>query len=117
MESNPRRAFLTGRRQALTPWDAFCQRLQRTVAGSFFEFEPEEGQPGRAQLIPKQAADMQHARALCAEYGVQLALDGVPFAARLNDRPVLWVSPGQTMAGCQRLAPDSSKWFVQPGCL
>ncbi|MBP6020619.1 MAG: hypothetical protein KA735_14115 [Burkholderiaceae bacterium] len=117
MESNSRRAFLTGRRRAQTPWDAFCQRVQRTVSGNFFEFESQAGQANGAQLVPKQAADVHHVRALCAEYGVTLALDGIPFAARIMDKPVLWINPGDAMGGCQRLAPDSSKWFVQPGCL
>lgn len=117
MESSSRRAFLRGRGRALTPWDSFCQRLGRTVSGSFFEFDRQDGEYGSAQLIPKQAADLHHARALCAEYGVQLALDGIPIAAQIKDRAVLWVNPGEAMGGCQRLAPGSSKWFVQPGCL
>src|SRR3546814_11417436 len=52
-----------------------------------------------------------------AGYGVVLALEGVPHAARLNDQPVLWVEPGRDLGSCQRLEPGSSKWFVQPGCL
>lgn len=117
MESRSRRAFFTGRRPALTPWDAFCQRLQRTVKGSFFEFEPQEDKPGGAQLVPKQAADVIQARILCAEFGVQMALADVPHGASLSDRQVLWVDPSASLGGCQRLAPDSSMWFVQPGCL
>lgn len=116
MESRSRRSFLTGRRLSKNPWEAFCQRLRNAVAGTFFEFEMHEG-IGSARLIPKQGSDIHHARTLCAEYGVVLALDGVPHAARLSDHPVLWVEPGRDMAGCQRLEPGSSKWFVQPGCL
>lgn len=117
MESSSRRGFLTGRRRAQTPWDAFCQRVRRTVAGNFFEFESYAGQAPGGQLVPKQAADVRHARALCAEYDVIMALDGIPLAARIVDKPVLWVSPGDALGGCQRLEPGSNKWFVQPGCL
>ncbi len=116
MESRSRRAFLTGRRLSQTPWEAFCQRMRRAAAGTFFEFEMNEG-IGRARLIPKHGSDVHHARALCAEYGVLLALDGMQHAAQLSDQPVLWVEPGRDMAGCQRLEPGSDKWFVQPGCL
>ncbi|NYT66356.1 hypothetical protein H0A58_10320 [Alcaligenaceae bacterium] len=117
MESNSRRSFLTGRRPAKTPWDAFCQRLQRAVAGDFFEFESHAGQAPGAQLVPKQITDVHHARELCVEYGVALALDGIAFAAPITDRPVLWLNPGDALGGCERLEPGSSKWFVQPGCL
>lgn len=117
MESSSRRAFFTGRRAALTPWDAFCQRLKRTTTGNFFEFERQEDQPGGAQLVPKQAADVIQARLLCAEFGVQMALADMPHAASLADRQVLWVDPSASLGGCQRLSPDSSMWFVQPGCL
>lgn len=116
MQSNSRRAFLTGRRVAQTPWEAFCQRMRRTVAGTFFEFDTQDGM-GSARLVPKQASDVHHARALCSEFGVLLALDGVPHAARLSDHPVLWVDPGRDMSRCEQLEPGGSKWFVQPGCL
>ncbi|MGB3289801.1 MAG: hypothetical protein WBA83_11030 [Burkholderiaceae bacterium] len=116
MQSSSRRAFLTGRRSSQTPWEAFCQRLRNTVSGTFFEFDKGDG-PGRARLVPKQASDVHKARALCAEYQVMLALDGVPHSARLDERPVLWVEPGRDLGNCQRLEPGSSKWFVQPGCL
>lgn len=116
MESGSRRAFLTGRRVSKDPWEAFCQRMRRMATGTFFEFDKQED-VGSARLIPKQAGEVQQARALCEEYGVLMALDGVPHAARLNGQPVLWVEPGRELAGCQRLEPGSTKWFVQPGCL
>lgn len=116
MQSSSRRAFLTGRRTSQTPWEAFCQRVRNAVSGTFFEFDKGDG-PGSARLVPKQASDVHKALALCAEYQVMLALDGVPHAARLNDQPVLWVEPGRDLGNCQRLEPGSSKWFVQPGCL
>lgn len=116
MQSSSRRAFLMGRRSSQSPWDAFCQRLSRIVAGTFFDLGLQDGN-GSARLTPKQAADVHHARALCAEYGVLLALDGVPHAVRSFDQSVLWVDPGFDMAGCERLSDDSTRWFVQPGCL
>jgi len=116
MESRSRRAFLTGRSVSQDPWTAFCRRLRNAVAGTVFEFEKHED-IGSARLVPKHGSDVHHARALCAEYGVVLALDGVPHAAKLDEQPVLWVEPGRDMAGCQRLEPGSTKWFVQPGCL
>ena len=116
MQSSSRRAFLMGRRSAQNPWDVFCQRVRRSVAGTLFDFGIQDG-VGSARLTPKQAADVQHARALCTEYGVVLALDGIQHAEKLDGHPVLWVDPGRDMAGCQRLSNDSSKWFIQPGCL
>jgi hypothetical protein len=61
--------------------------------------------------------DVYRARALCHEYGVTLALDGIPSPAPLDDAPVLWVEPGSAMARHERLGPDDPRWFVQPGCL
>src|SRR3546814_20895330 len=116
MQSSSRRAFLTGRRVTHDPWEAFCQRVRNTVSGTFFEFDRQEG-AGSARLVPKQASDVHKARALCAEYGVVLALDGVPHAARLNDQPVMWVEPGRDLGSCPRMAPGSRKWFMQAGCL
>jgi len=69
-----------------------------------------------ARLIVQQAADAHHARRLCAEFGVCMALEGVSSAAS-HDMPVLWVRPGHELAACRPLEPGSSRWFVQPGCL
>lgn len=116
MQSSSRRAFLMGRRSASSPWDAFCQRMRRSMAGTFFDYGAQDG-IGQARLSPSHAADVRHARQLCAEYGVVLAVDGVGHAHALDDRSVLFVQPGREMAGCQKLDGDGSKWFVQPGCL
>jgi len=116
MQSSSRRAFLTGRRAAQNPWEAFCRRMRRAVSGSFFDFGLEDGL-GSARLTPKEMADVHRARALCVEYGVLLALDGVPHATRSFHQPVLWVDPGRDMAGCKRLSEGGSRWFVQPGCM
>jgi hypothetical protein len=90
--------------------------MRRTVDGTFFEFDTHDG-TGSARLVPKQASDVHRARALCSEFGVLMALEGVPHAARLSDHSVLWVEPGRDMARCQRLESGSSQWFIQPGCL
>lgn len=114
MESPSRRAFLTGRRTAQTPWEAFLGRLRRTVEGKVFDFSTPGGS---ARLVPARMTDVYHARNLCAEHGIVLALDGVPNAARLDDKPVLWVEPGSAMARFDRMGEGDSRWFVQPGCL
>lgn len=116
MQSSSRRAFLTGRRTPKSPWQAFCQRLQNSVAGTFYEFGMRE-EIGSARLVPKQASDVHNALSLCAEYGVHLALDGVPHAGRLDDQHTLWVDPSRELGNCQQLEPGSPRWFVQPGCL
>lgn len=114
MQSNSRRAFLTGRRVQRTPWEDFLSRLRRACEGRVHDFATAAGS---ARLLAGQASDVHHARALCAEYGVSMALDGLPAAARLDDMPVLWVEPGPGMMRHERLGPGDSRWFVQPGCL
>lgn len=116
MQSSSRRAFLTGRRASQTPWEAFCRRLRNVVSGTFFEFD-KQADTGSARLVPKQASDVHHARALCAEYGVLFALDGVTHPSRLDEQDVLWVEPGKDLGRCQRLEEGGTRWFVQPGCL
>lgn len=114
MESPARRAFLTGHRADQTPWETLLQRLRRGIVGKVFDF----GTPaGSARLVPGEMADVYRARALCGEFGVRLALDGVPHASRLDDTPVLWVEPGVAMSRFQRLSEGDTRWFVQPGCL
>ncbi|KAA0890234.1 hypothetical protein [Pusillimonas sp. ANT_WB101] len=115
MQSTSRRAFLTGRRLAQTPWQAFCQSM-RSIEGTFFEFDMPDG-PGAARLVPAHASGVHQARLLCEKHGVVLALDDVQHAARLDDHPVLWVDPGRSLARCEPLEPGSKLWFVQPGCL
>jgi len=114
MESPARRAFLTGRRAAQTPWEAFLGRLRRAVEGKVFDFSTPSGS---ARLVPARMSDVYHARSLCAEHGVVLALDGVPHASRLDAGPVLWVEPGTAMARFERMGEGDPRWFVQPGCL
>jgi len=116
MESSSRRAFLTGRRPAQTPWEQFCRRMRRGVAGDFLDFGLYEGK-GSARLTPSQGGDLRLAHALCREFGIVLALSGVNQADSLTGQSVLWVELDGSMAGCQPLPDDPGKWFVQPGTL
>jgi len=70
-----RRAFFLPGRVLRDPWTQFCQRLSRLVAGTVKdETAGSAGQPmHRARLVAARAADVHHARALCAELGVVLA--------------------------------------------
>src|SRR3546814_16164866 len=103
MSSNSRRAFLMGRRTLRTPWENFCRRLSRAVSGTFYEFGVHDG-VGSARLPLGQAADVHHARELCTEYGVVLALDGVAPAGAPDEFPGLWVQTGREMAQGKRHA-------------
>lgn len=115
MQSEGRRAFLRGRRPPSSPWELFCSRLRNVVAGTL---TPLDVGPDRqaARLLLQKPADAHHARRLCAEFGVCMALEGVSSAAS-HEGPVLWLRPGRDMAACRPLEPGSSRWFVQPGCL
>ena len=70
-----RRAFFLPGRALRDPWTQFCQRLSRLVAGKVEdETAGSAGQPmHRARLVAGRAADVHHARALCAELGVVMA--------------------------------------------
>jgi len=117
MTTSPsRRAFLTGRRPAQSPWRQFCGRLRRGISGELLDFGLYQG-VGSARLTPADATDVRRARALCAEYGVVLALDGLDRAGTPDGRSVLWVELGASLAGCQPLPGHEGRWFVQPGCL
>lgn len=116
MESPSRRSFLTGRRQAQTPWEQFSRTMKRRIAGDFLDFGLYEGH-GSGRLTPSQPSDINKAHALCKEYGVVLALSGVNQADSLTGQSVLWVELDGSLAGCQTLPDDDKKWFVRPGTL
>lgn len=82
-----RRAFLTGARNLADPWTRFCARLRRCVHGKVDVCEPSTSGAGRARLHAARDEDILHARALCAETGVVLALDGCPIP--LHQRVVI----------------------------
>ncbi|WP_353173074.1 hypothetical protein [Paracandidimonas soli] len=115
MQSSSRRAFLRGRRLPATGWESFCQRAAQAVSGRFQVLSEKDGACS-ARLVPGAAGDVHHARALCAQYGVVLLLDGVDHGATRSGAPVLWVEPGMEVGSCERLESGSPKWFVQPGC-
>lgn len=116
MVSSSRRAFLSGRTIPQSPWAAFCHRLRRDIQGLFLELDSTPGlEQGR--LHPGSSADVELARQLAAEYSVQLALGGVPMANPYHTGAVLYLAPDHRMSRCERLEPNSTLWFVQPGCL
>ncbi|KGD94056.1 FAD-binding protein [Achromobacter sp. RTa] len=109
-----RRAFLLGRRPAQSPWAAFLQRLGLLCQGSVRDLgESGEGGP-RAVLVPTRDADVAHARVLCAEYRVLLALDGAEGPFEAAPGPALRVDPS-AMSGLVRLSGDVPRWRAQPG--
>lgn len=109
-----RRAFLLGRRPVQTPWATFLQRLGLLCQGTVRDLGAMADGRARAVLTPLREGDVAHARALCAEYGVVLALDDAdgPFAP--VDGPLLAVDPGR-LAGLARLAGPAPCWRAQPG--
>lgn len=114
MHSASRRAFLTGRRVQKSPWEAFMSKLRRSVEGRVQDLSSENG---AARLVPAVMQDVYKARILCVEFGITMALDGMQGSSRLDHNPLLWVEPGLEMAKFNRLGPDDTRWFVQPGCL
>jgi len=117
MPSASRRAFLRGRRAPTSPWEQFCQRLRAAVTGSLHVHDAYDGSTAhQAWLTPRQAADVHHARRLCAEYGVALALDHSTGPDWPLECAVLWVKPDAALGVCERLQLGGAMWFVQPGC-
>jgi len=114
MHSSSRRAFLSGRRLPRNPWEQFCQRLRRTVAGEFIEYKV-DGAAGSGRVTVHETADVHHVRALCHEYGVVFCLEGLSMPMRFVEQSVIWVRPGKGMSRLSRI-DDSDRWFVQPGC-
>lgn len=115
MQLSSRRAFLRGRRLAQTPWEQFCQRLRRTVSGEFIEFQI-DGTANSGRITVQDTTDIHHIRALCREYGIVLALDGLSVPTRYKDQSVIRVRPGKGLSRFSRLDEGSNRWFVQPGC-
>jgi len=104
-----RRAFLTGGRLFGGPWGRFCHRLGRLVKGRFEDRTPGREDPGTGWLSPARREDVYHARALCAEMNVQLALAGSQAAVR---GPALWVDPASLRA---LEALPGGIWRCEPG--
>lgn len=109
-----RRAFLMGRRPVLTPWATFLQRLGLSCQGAVKDLGEAGSEGPRALLTPVREADVAHARTLCAEYGVVMALDDAqgPFEPAYG--PLLWLDPSR-LAGLARLTGPTPRWRAQPG--
>lgn len=109
-----RRAFLLGRRPAQSPWAAFLQRLGLLCQGAVRDLG-ESGEAGpRAVLIPAREADVAHARALCAEYRVTLALEGAEGPFEIHYGPLLRVDPS-ALTELLRLPGEPARWHARPG--
>ncbi|MGS1109510.1 FAD-binding protein [Achromobacter anxifer] len=109
-----RRAFLMGRRPVRSPWSAFIERLSLLCQGSVRDLgETGEGGP-RGLLAPVRDADVAHARTLCAEYRVTLALEGAEGPFETAHGPLLRVDPS-ALTGLVRLSSDTGRWRAQPG--
>lgn len=65
-------------------------------------------------LAPQHEADVVHARALCAEYGVVMALDEAPGPFEPVNGPLLWIDPGR-LATLARLSGPVPRWRAHPG--
>lgn len=104
-----RRAFLMGGRRAGGEWGRFYQRLARLVSGKLEDRSP--GSEGRsvAWLRPVRAVDIHHARALCAELGVTLVLEG---SAVRVDGPQLLIDVTALNA---LQASAGGVWRAEPG--
>ncbi|WZB63638.1 FAD-binding protein [Achromobacter xylosoxidans] len=94
-----------------TPWARFIQRLTLLCQGAVRDLGEAGADGPRGWLAPAREGDLAHARALCAEYGVALALDGAEGAAV---GPCLRVDPAN-LSGLARLAGDTPRWRAQPG--
>lgn len=111
-----RRAFFLPGRALRDPWVQFCQRLSRVVAGNV---EDETvASPGhrvhRARLIAARAADVHHARALCAELGVVLADAHAGLSADANTS-WLWVDASR-LSGVGAFDARLGLISVEAGC-
>lgn len=109
---NTRRSFLFGRRTPPTPWGQFCARLSRSCAGQVTWRNDGQAQ---AMLTPAREQDFLHARALCSEFGVKMALWVEPIPQAFPD-PVLWVEPGRAWARAVPAEPTQQAWRVDAGC-
>jgi len=106
-----------GRRLPVSPWDLFCARLVRTCSGNVRIAASSKAQAGvnQAWLEPVRHADVAHARALCQEYGVTLALAGCTGSA-VCERATLWVAPLTHGATFSPVKEQAGCWRVDAGC-
>lgn len=110
-EPSSRRSFLFGRQAtALDDWSRFVVNLRRHCAGKVRLLSD-----WQAHLCPKTLDDVIEARRLCQEYGVVLALDGLPLAKQDHARTVLWVEAGSSWGTLIPLG-QTGLWRVDAGC-
>jgi len=108
-----RRSFLFGRSVVSnTPWGQFCQRLTRTCLGQVDD-AGEAPERGAARLAPAGVDDVLRARALCAEYGVRLALAGAGRAAPGGS--TLWLDPADALTRLEPLSDAPGLWRAEAG--
>jgi len=88
--------------------------MARSCAGAFEDCGA-AGAAAQARLRPAREADLQHARALCREYGVTLSLAAADLATPAEGQ-VLWVDPAPGLAGLARLPGSGPAWRAQAGC-
>lgn len=104
-----RRAFLMGGRRAGGEWGRFYQRLARLVQGRLEDRSAAPDGRHAAWLRPARPVDVHHARALCAELGVTLVLEGSEARAR---GPHLLVDVS-ALDALRRT--EAGLWRAQPG--
>ena len=104
-----RRSFLLGGRLFGGQWSRFLHRVSRVVQGRLDDLSDGRGTPPVARLTVRRPEDVQHARALCTEMGVQMGLWGTHAVAT---GPLLWVDPAGLRAFT--LLP-SGAWRADPG--
>ena len=109
-----RRAFLLPGGAARDPWTQFQQRLARVVAGTVADESTDSRMP-RARLQAQRPADVHHARALCAEFGVLLADAHAGLTDSGGTQPWLWVDASR-LGG--HAAPDTALGLIsaEAGC-
>lgn len=108
-----RRSFLFGRRLlADDPWSRFLARLKRSCEGGV-TLVARESAP-MARLVPSRPEDVLHALALCRDFKVCMALDGLSLRGPDLSRPVLQVEPGSAWGDCIPLGHE--RWRIHAGC-
>ena len=108
-----RRSFLFGRSlQDDDPWLRFLARLRRSCEGKV-SLLVRDSAP-LARLEPARLEDVLHALSLCRDYGVCLALEGVPVPYADTQRPMLQVEAGRAWGSLTPLG--GGLWRVQAGC-
>lgn len=111
--STSRRSFLFGRSLKVDdPWLRFLARLRRSCEGKV-NLLARDSAP-LARLEPARFEDVLHALSLCREYGVCMALEGVPVPGPDRQRPMLEVEAGRAWGSLTPLG--DGLWRVQAGC-